>query len=122
MNYDLRPLGPLQVLVRRCGQGILGAAALWICLIFLFPASSYAQEQSAPADTDTVKALLQRVQELESEVKDLRSQVQSLSAGHASDKQPASTPVPAAQPVASAPAPAPPPQVQAATGMADGMQ
>jgi hypothetical protein len=120
MHYDLGPLGPLQVLVRRCGQGILGAAVLWVCLTLLFPVTGYAQEQSAPADTDTIKTLLQRVQELESEVKDLHSQVQALSAAQASEKQPAA-PVAAAQPVASAPAPAPP-AVQATTSMVDGMQ
>lgn len=111
MKDDHGPLGPLEAVIRRR----LGAAALWICLTLLLAVSGNAQEQSAPADTDTVKALLQRVQELESEVKDLHSQVQALSAAQASEKQPAA-------PVASAPAPAPPPPVQATTSMADGMQ
>jgi len=76
--------------------------AVFAVAIFLLLMSSPiagAQQPSVTLDADTVKALLQRVQDLESQVKELKVQMQTLSAGQNAPAQLATAQSPAGQAV-----------------------
>jgi hypothetical protein len=72
----------------------------------LLPAHAWAQQStSAPVDAETVKALLQRVADLESEVQTLKSQVRTLTAGAQTGTPPATASVPGGENATPSPLP-----------------
>jgi hypothetical protein len=68
-----------------------------LCMLLVTAVCGHAQtpQSAAPVDQETVRALLQRVQDLESQVSALKSQVQTL-AGEKSVQPPAAEPTPVA--------------------------
>jgi len=88
---------------------------LLVNALFLVCSGVVSAQESAPAtlDAETAKALLQRMQDLEAEVKTLRSQVQALTAAQA-NPAPANTADPAAAGAVVSTAPATSPQQVAA--------
>jgi hypothetical protein len=59
-----------------------------IALVLLCPGASAQQSTPTPTDAETVKALLQRMQDLEDQVRTLKSQVQTLTAAQPNPGQP----------------------------------
>jgi len=79
--YNIPSWGPFK-------RSSVSAYSLIIALVLLCTGASAQQSASAPVDPETVKALLQRMQALEDEVRTLRSQVQTLTAAQANPAQP----------------------------------
>src|SRR5215471_21064926 len=72
-------------------KGPLGLSCLLVLIALLVVCSGVASGQQptpAPMDTETVKALLQRMQDLESEVRTLKSQVQALTVARQANPAP----------------------------------
>lgn len=64
----------------RLPVGLRSCACLLAISLAMGAGSAFAQQASTPVDAETVKALIQRVQDLETQVQTLKSQVNSLTA------------------------------------------